>query len=375
MRHALWAGLLLAGLSSIAHAQTRVQFVHLAPVGVTAESTQVSVRINGAAIANELRYTQTTPYTTLAAGAASYQIEVFQPNQATALITQSLTLAANTDYSVLIIGDVARRPAELQLLTDTTPAPAEGRAKVRFVHAAPFTPSNAGSLVNLLKDDGDPVATGVGALTYKQVTEYLDVPAGNLNVKVMNTDSSRNIVDLAPQILASLSRTTIVISGNNVGQPFGFVSTTAGRLTTETPVDHTATAQWFSLSAASQGFALHTVPSQDRLLGGWFTHDTNGTGPVWFGVDSCNQNTTLGSPCATPGIFNPSTTTTLSIYRTSGARFSQATPVATTEKIGSATIVFTGCNSATFTYILNPPFGSGTLSLLRVGSAIECNLL
>jgi Domain of unknown function (DUF4397) len=377
MRIALPRGIFLcAALAAggLAHAQTRILFTHLAPIGATPESTQVSVRINNLPVTNDLRYANATAYTTLAAGAGTYQVEIFQPGQAAALVTQSITLAANTDYSMLLIGDQARRPIELQLLTDTTTAPAEGRFKVRFVHAAPFATSQSPSAVNLLKDEGEPLQAGVGALTYKQITDFVELPFGVYNLKVMNADSSRNLVDLSPQSFAANARVTIAVSGNGFGQPLGFVSTATGRLTTEPNVDHLGTAQWFSLTGANQGFSLNVVPQQDRLLGGWFTHDTTGTGPIWFGLDSCNQNTALGSPCATPGIFNPTTATTLSVYRLTGARFNQPTPNASTEKVGSATIQFTGCNTATFTYILNPPFLSGTMNLLRVGTAIECGL-
>lgn len=360
--------------SGLATAQTRIQFAHLAPIGATPESTQVAVRVNAAPVSNDFRFGAVTAYTTLAAGAASYQIEIFQPGQANALVAQSVTLAANTDYTMLLIGDQARRPVELQLLTDTTPAPADGRFKVRFVHAAPFTTSQLASTVNLLKDDGEPLAAGLGALTYRQVSDYIELPAGTLNVKVMDASSARNLIDLAPQTIAANARVTIAIIGNGFAQPLGFLSTSTGRLSTESAVDHLASAQWFSLGAASQGFSLNAVPQQDRLLGGWFTHDPAGTAPIWFGIDSCNQNTAIGSPCATPGTFNPTQPTTLSVYRLVGARFNQPTPAATTERIGSATITFTGCNSASFTYILNPPYGSGTMSLLRVGTAIECGL-
>jgi|GEM_PF-1017452 len=367
--------LLVSLIVSTASAQTRIQFAHLAPLSSNLETTQVSVRINTAAIANDLRYGSITPYTTLAAGAATYQIDIFQPGQAAALVTQSITLLANTDYTMLITGDAARRPVELLLLTDTTPAPADGRFKVRFVHAAPFTAVQASSTVNVLKDDGDPLQAAFGTLSYRGVSEFIELPAGVHNFKVTNADSSKNLIDLAPITFTANSRNTIIVIGNGITQPLGFLSTSSGRLTTESPVDQLASAQWFSFGAASQGFSFNAVPQQDRLLGGWFTHDPAGVGPVWFGIDSCNQGVALGAACATPGTFNPAAATTLSVYRVSGARFNQPAPVATTEKIGSATIVFTGCNTATFNYILNPPYGSGTMSLLRVGTAIECNLV
>ena len=107
---------------------------------------------------------------------------------------------------------------------------------------------------------------------------------------------------------------------------------------------------WLNNATAGQGFFFDVAPSIGNLFGvAWFT---------WTG--------TAGQYDWLTGAGNYSgDTATVTLFRSRGGRFNDATPVQTTPA-GSATIVFTSCTAATLSFTLTDPPGSGTIPLARL---------
>ena len=96
-------------------------------------------------------------------------------------------------------------------------------------------------------------------------------------------------------------------------------------------------------------------------LYGWWEY----SGGEWYALD--NGGPGVGRP---PGTAWDSVTKSASfgIYASSGGLFNEATPNPTSSMVGSGTIQFTGCNSATLTYNFTGG-GSGSIPLTRLGPA------
>ncbi|HVV56549.1 MAG TPA: DUF4397 domain-containing protein [Mucilaginibacter sp.] len=84
-------------------------------------------------------------------------------------------LHTNTRYTLFITGLQADSSVNYVFLTDTSPAPAIGRGKVRFMNASP------------LSKNFDVVANGTMAFPnqqYLKVSSYIEMPAGSYNFQI-----------------------------------------------------------------------------------------------------------------------------------------------------------------------------------------------
>jgi hypothetical protein len=166
------------GLSSAALAadgQARLRVVHASP-----DAPAVDVWVNGAVAFSNAPYKGITDYASLAPD--SYQVQV-TPTGATTpvVISATLDLAANTDYSVVAVGKLA--DIEPLVLVDNNALPAAGKAHVRFVHASPDAPA-----VDIAVKGGPVLFANV---PFKGVGDYLPVDAGtyDLEVRLAGTDT------------------------------------------------------------------------------------------------------------------------------------------------------------------------------------------
>jgi LPXTG-motif cell wall-anchored protein len=158
-----------------ADGMARVRVVHASP-----DAPAVDVWVNGAVAFSNAPFEGITDYAELAPG--SYQVQV-SPTGATEpiVIDATLDLAADTDYTVVAVGQLA--DIEPLVLVDNNAAPAAGKAHVRFVHASPDAPA-----VDIAVTDGPVLFSDV---PFKGVGDYLPVDAGtyDLEARVAGTDT------------------------------------------------------------------------------------------------------------------------------------------------------------------------------------------
>lgn len=349
-------------LASAAHAQTRVQVGHFAPFSNTLDGTSVTIRINGANALTNVRFGDFTPSYVTLAGPGAYLLEVLPTGTTTVAISANVNLAANTDYTVLAVGDGARQPLELLALTDDNAAPSAGQLKLRVVHAAPFANTIDATRVSVRTDAGA-VVGALNNVPFKGASGYLTLPTGSYNLKVATPDGSRNLIDAAPVTLPAGAVATLIAVGNGVTQPLGFVAIPLGRLTTEAPSDNSAQGAWFNPTTVGQGFAAFTIPSQDRVFGGWYTFEPTGGTQAWFHFDSGDTTGAFGQRGGP-----------VSIFRSTGGAFN-AGPGTAGPQIGTGTLTLNSCTSATFSYVLPAPYGSGSTTLSRVATPQECGIV
>jgi hypothetical protein len=153
----------------------RVRVVHASP-----DAPAVDVLVNGSAAFQNAPFKGVTQYASLAAG--SYGVQVVPAGQTQpAVISATLGLDADKDYTVVAVGTLAA--IEPLVLVDNNTAPAAGKAHIRFVHASPDAPA-----VDIAVKGGPVLFPNVA---FKGVGDYLPVDAAtyDLEVRLAGTDT------------------------------------------------------------------------------------------------------------------------------------------------------------------------------------------
>lgn len=181
-------------------ATATVNVAHYAPFGDSTAS--VTVRVDGNDALTNFEFGDVRTGVTLPAG--EHLIEIIPTGASTVAISATVTLMADGDYSVLAVGDGANQPLELRVLDNATAAPPSGSAKLRVGHLAPFAAALDDTQVDICTQENS-VVPGLTNVPYGAVTEFLELPAGNYDLKiaVANTSCTGVALDLDPFLLES----------------------------------------------------------------------------------------------------------------------------------------------------------------------------
>jgi hypothetical protein len=185
------------------------------------------------------------------------------------------------------------------------------------------------------------VVGGLASVPFFAASGYLEIPAGNYDLKVASPDGSRNLIDLAPVDLPAGAVLSVLATGDGVNQRLGFTALPLGALPTETPVDASVSGHWFTPEFSGQGFAFTPKPNENRLLGSWYTYDAQGN-KTWYTLDSAGANS--GAAATANGGFN-SRSAVLTILSSTGGRFLANNPVQTAP-VGRVVLNFENCTTA-----------------------------
>jgi subtilase family serine protease len=126
---------------------------------------------------------------------------------------------------------------------------------------------------------------------------------------------------------------------------------------------HGLTGSWYNPQTSGQGFLIEVYPdaiaSGHGLLGaGWYTYDAAASGGQrWYTLQG--------------DVFNTSGSAALKILTSTGGNFAALPAVAATH-VGSATLTFSDCTSASLTYSFDDG-RSGTIPLSRLDTNLTCS--
>lgn len=337
-------------------AAVQVQLGNFAPLSANAAETALTVRINGQVVATDFRYGDTRSYISLG-GSGVYRFELIPAGALNPFVTADVTLADGNEYTALAVGNNRTQPfGMLFLLDNNTPAPA-GSARFRVIHAAPFATTASASEVTIRTDSGA-VLPGMERIPYATPGPYLTVSAATYDLRVTSPENTITYVDLAPLTLSSGTTRSLVFAGDGTAQGFSVFTLPGGIITDEPIVDQSASGAWSTGNAQGQGITLFAVPSENRLLGSWFTFNTAGQ-QLWYTLDTCGSQPGSGV-CANPRAFD-NRRAVMTVYETTGGRFLTADPV-TRRIAGTLTIDFLSCTSAQATYNIDGASGAFGMS-------------
>ena len=192
-------------------AEARLRVVHASP-----DAPAVDVQVDGAEVVGDAPYLSVSDYLDLPAGA--HNLMVNAAGTATTVIDADVTLADDTDYTVIASGLVAA--IEPIVLEDDNSAPAAGNVKVRAIHGAPSAPA-----VDIyVTAPGADLATVLPALAnveFGDVAGYIEAPAGEYQVRVTAAGSKTVVIDSGALALESGQiRTAIAVDATGGGAPF-----------------------------------------------------------------------------------------------------------------------------------------------------------
>ena len=313
MLHKSFIGLGVASMlcSPLALADARVSVAHFAPFAADIAGTSVSVALNGTVALENVLYKDFTPYIDLPAG--DYVVDIIPTGTTTPAITNTFTLTDGMDYTVYASGNITLQPLELVALVDDNTAPATGNVKVRVVHAAPFGPTAESTEVSIRTAGGDLVA-GLQGVPYGGNSGYLELPADTYDLKVASNNGQVNYIDPLPVALASGTIATLFAVGDIITQDLSIIATPIEELQLRDAVNESTNGSYRLDGMPGQGFWFTPIPSQNRVVGSWYTYNADGSA-TWFTFDSCNGNGP--GDCPTPGEFDGMSAMT-TLYQSTG---------------------------------------------------------
>jgi len=184
----------------------RLRVVHAEP-----HAGLMNVVVDGTRLLSDLPYLTNTGYMDVPSGAHDIGIDIPSGR----MVEFHTTLAPSVDYTMLpccaLMGNGL-------LLADDNSAPPEGQARIRFVDYASF----ASSVKVYVTAPGADLATAtpiVLGVTY--ASDYIEVPAGDYQIRIKPFDSETVMIDSGTLTLASGAvRTAVAVDRLGGGAPY-----------------------------------------------------------------------------------------------------------------------------------------------------------
>ncbi len=343
------AGLALASQSAFSAAMVNV--AHFAPFSDDIDATAVDIAVNGTIALEDVKFPMFTDYIEFEAG--DYTIDVYLADtfgMADPAISGMFTLSDGFSYTLFATGNGATQDLELKALVDTVDVPNTGNLNIRIVHTAPFAMDLEATEVSIRTAGGDVVNDLVG-VPYGVDSGFFQIPAGNYDLKVASNDGSVNYIDALPVDLPEGADVTVFAVGDIMNQPLALIAFPVGALPLRTPVDNRSNGMWMIQEGTGTGYVFQPMPSQNRVVGAWYTYDMDGN-PTWFTFDSCfmMDDGMDGEVCTNPGGFDGMMANT-ALYASSGGGPNEDDMVETTQ-VGEIMFEILNCNEATATVTL-----------------------
>jgi hypothetical protein len=211
----LLAGVLAAGCSDDdstgPDGEASVRVVHASP-----DAPDVDVLVDGSAVLSEVPYLAVSDYLEVAAGVRNVQVNA--TGTTTSVIDEDLELAEGANYTIIASGLAAS--IEPLVLTDDDSAPTSGNARVRAIHGAPSAPA-VDIYVTAPGADLEETTPVLSGVEFGDVADYVEVPAGDYQVRVTLGGTTTVVIDSGALALSSGQvRTVIAVDAAGGGGPF-----------------------------------------------------------------------------------------------------------------------------------------------------------
>lgn len=188
----------------------QVRVVHGSP-----DAPAVDVLVDGGVVLSNVAYTDASGYLALPPGSRRIQVNV--AGTGTSVIDLNASVKRDSAYTLIAANLVAN--IEPLGLEDDLASPAAGNVKVRLVHGAP----NVGPVDIYVTAPNADLAAATPTLTavpFKAQSGYLEVPAGDYQVRITPTGTKTVAIDTGPLTLAAGQiRTAIALESAGGGAP------------------------------------------------------------------------------------------------------------------------------------------------------------
>jgi hypothetical protein len=185
----------------------QARFVHASP-----DAPAVDIIADGQVIISNLAYPNVTQYVALPAGGTC--VAIAGTGTTTPVVPAALlNLQSATRQTVVILGQAAGTPAlSVAVFSDDTAPPAADMAKLRVIHASP----DVGG-VDVLSGD----TTIVTNLAFGAASDFIEVPAGTLALRVNQTGTTTTALGPIDLTLSGGQIVTLVVRGRSADNTLG----------------------------------------------------------------------------------------------------------------------------------------------------------
>lgn len=179
--------------------KSRVLVTHASP-----DAPGVDLLVDNTIAGTNLTFPNNTGYLEVNSGSRNVKVNV--TGTSTTAIEANLNLAADKNYSVFAVNNVAM--IEAVVLEDDLTTPASGKAHVRFLHLSPNAPA-----VDITTTTG---AVVFGNYVFKQASAFTPLDAGTYDLQVRLAGTSTVVLDL-PGIALTAGKIYTVFAKGLVG--------------------------------------------------------------------------------------------------------------------------------------------------------------
>ena len=195
-------------------ATANVRVVHASP-----DAPNVDVLVDDVVVLTNVPYEAASAY--LAVPAGTRNLKVNATGTTTTVIDADVPLTAGMSYTVMATGLVAE--IEPLVFSDDLAHPASGNVKVRLVHAAASAPT-VDIYVTAPGADISALAPTLSGVPFRGYSDYLEVPAGNYQVRVTVAGTKTVAIDSGTlSIMAGEIRSGVALDNAGGGAPFGAI--------------------------------------------------------------------------------------------------------------------------------------------------------
>ena len=180
-------------------AKSKVLVTHASP-----DAPGVDLLVDNAVAGTNLTFPNSTGYLEVNSGTRNVKVNV--TGTSTTALQANLNLAADKNYSVFAVNNVAS--IEAVVLEDNLTAPASGKAHVRFIHLSPNAPA-----VDITLTDGTVV---FGDYIFKEASAFTPLNAATYNLQVRLAGTSTVVLEL-PNIALTAGKIYTVFAKGLVG--------------------------------------------------------------------------------------------------------------------------------------------------------------
>ncbi|HZU87271.1 MAG TPA: DUF4397 domain-containing protein, partial [Anaerolineaceae bacterium] len=153
---------------------------------------EVNISLNGEVLLSNLRLDDAAPSDYFPIDIATYTVSV-APSAGGTPVSATLSAEANGDYTLLLSGD--DDTPDLNVLTDDLSAPsAQGKARLRFIHSAPYT-----NAVDVFVGGTQVMDNG----NYLDHSAYLELSTGTVQVEIKDATNQNLIAPVQSILLTS----------------------------------------------------------------------------------------------------------------------------------------------------------------------------
>ena len=112
----------------------------------------------------------------------------------------------------------------------------------------------------------------------------VELPSGDYTIDIVPVGASEPAISQMFSLVDGTDYSVFAI-GDGINQELGILAYPLGLLPLRDPVDNSANGWWGVQEGSGVGFIMQPMPSQNRLIGTWYSYDNMGS-PIFYTFDS-----------------------------------------------------------------------------------------